>query len=715
MEYKRISREFWNYALFPSTINIDDVINQYGKSKDYYESIYTYKQEHYDKFVSGLKDVCTELDIKYDPEKILDITKEVYSKINLAKRTKKITDKHADYLKAKFSVASTEDIKTNKIVFDFDHKENPEVARQDTLELVSRLTSKGFNRDEVQICFSGNKGFSVEIETDNRFSRKEFENIISNLAKDLETFDSSVSDEQRLFRVPLTKHNKTKLYKIPLTDSQLAEYSIDKIKEEADPKNYSKNIEGFYDTFDSWSVCTKLPSYINEVKTTTVKEKKQLEDNIIYEDRLELSRKPSWMSSTKFALQEGFFQKGEGKLEGNRNTAFMILAATYKSNGYPKEIAWRMLKGVAELQAKRNSCEEYNDQRLWKEIVCHVYSDKWRGGTYSEKETNILKVTAERFNLKEDSDGNRNLTNIDQSIERFKRFASEFSKNRIMFGLESLDDKIVFTSGMLVGLLGAPGSGKTTFSNNFMKTTSMKGERVLYECLDMTENFQIARLVQNYVNLSFEQILSMLETNTPTKELMKAFDKVSEDYENLSINYRSGTTIDDIESDIKTHYALYGEYPRLVVVDYLEKIRGPFTDATALSGHTASRLADLAREYNLCLFVLLQPQKSAGDARNPLLSMRKVKGASVIEQDCRAIMTLWRPGFDPETEENDKYASIAIVKNNMGGTCKMDYMWDGRSGQIRDMTNGEVSEFDRMMESLKDDDDSEDNRFWKKS
>ena len=460
-------------------------------------------------------------------------------------------------------------------------------------------------------------------------------------------------------------------------------------------------------------MCAKLPEEVKDLKNITIEEKKELDDNIVYEERLELSRKPSWMSSTKFALQEGFFPKGDGQNEGGRNSAFMILAATYKSNGYPKEIAWRMLKGVAELQSKRNGCDPYPEQRLWKEVISHVYSDKWRGGTYSEKETEILRLTAERFNLKEASDNSRSLSNIDESIIRFKQFALDFSKSRIKFGLESLDEKVVFTSGMMVGLLAAPGSGKTSFANNFMRYTSMNGEKVLYECLDMTENFQVARLLQNYANYSFEQILSMLENNEPTEELLEAFDRVSEDYSNVSINYRSGTTIDDIESDIKTHYSLYGEYPRLVVVDYLEKIRGPYTDATALSGYVASRLSDLAREYNLCLFVLLQPQKSAGDARNALLSMRKVKGASVIEQDCRAIMTLWRPGYNPESVENDKYASIAIVKNNMGSICKLDYMWNGQQGKIRDMSAEEKYQFDHFIDSLKEEEEEEKNRVWK--
>lgn len=1060
MYYKRISRNFWNYALFPLNTDIQAVIEKYGKSEDYYESIYNYKESHYKAFIKGLKEACTDVNVEFNEDRVLDVVKEVYFKAS------KLSDIEKEAVKAKFSVSGTEDVTTNNIVFDFDNKENPEKAKDDTLSLLARLSSLGINRDEIQVCFSGNKGFSVVVETAHEFSRPEFENIVSELAKDLSTFDTSISDEQRLFRIPLTKHNSSGLYKIPLTDSQLAEQSMDDIKAMAKPSKVVSNIDLLYDIQDSWTVCNKLPEYILTLKEKKVEEKtKEKDDSIVYDDRLELSKKPAWLSSTKFALQEGFFPKGDGTNEGVRNTAFMILAATYRANGFPKEITWRMLKGVAELQAKRNDCDEYSEERLWKEIVSHVYSNKWKGGTYSEKETELLRDTADRFNLKTE-ENTRSLSSIEESILRFKKFAAEFSKSRILFGLDSLDEKVVFTAGMMVGLLAAPGAGKclgkgtlvrmydgslkkvedivpgdvlmgddstprnvlstctgvenlykikqengndyivneshilslknnvnfknkvsnkrfekkiidielrdylkesgrfkkyykgykvgveysekevhldpyvlgiwlgdgtsaqpqftnpdpqilaylrkelcenkglicrkysdditfnfvskegkgaaegsnyllnnlkgyevlnnkhipksykynrkdirmkllagiidsdgsydsrknsydimfkstklaldvqdlcrslgfrvslnkkmakyksftrgklyegesevnrlyisgeflheipvllerkkaikkdqttdntltkievellgegdyygfqidgnkrflledytvthnTTFLNQFMKNTSKNGERVLYECLDMTENFQISRMIQNYVSYDFEKILKMIERNEIDENLAKAFDQVAEDYANLSINYRSGTTVDDIENDIKTHYSIYGEYPRLVAIDYLEKIRGPYTDATALSGYVASRLSDIAREYNVCLFVLLQPQKSAGDARNPLLSMRRVKGASVIEQDCRAIMTMWRPGFNPEDVGNDKYASIAIVKNNMGGICKLDYMWDGLSGQVRDMNPAEKDMFDDFIKSLEEEEDKKFADAWR--
>lgn len=702
MEYVRISREFWDYALFPEDIDIDKLILKFGENKAYYESIYRYNEEHYNKFIQNLKNAAANVGVPFNTQNLINVVSQVRRKL----RTKiKKGDASAQELLDSFSIAGTQDVKTRKLVFDFDDVENPELAREDTLELCSRLISKGFPRDTIQLAYSGNKGFSVEIETDTYFNRQEFENIISNLSNGLQTFDESVKDEQRLFRIPLTKHNVSGLYKIPLTLEQLNDFGVDSIKKMAKAENVKLIMDEYYDVMDTWNVAV-TPEAIQALKNLNTEQKKEVDENISFEDRLELSRKPPWLTSTKFALQEGFFKEGE------RNNAFMILAATYKAHGFPPQLAWRMLKGVAELQAKRTGGKEYDEQKLWREIISTVYNDMWRGGTYSEKETALLKKTAERFNLNMENAIERDLTNISTSIERFKEYARNFSKNRIKTGMKTIDSQVTMMTGMAIGLLGGPGAGKTSFANKFMKYTSTQGERCLFECLDMTENFQIARLLQEHVSYSFEQILQMLEDDNVSPELSKAFDKVAEEYENLSINYRSGTTIDDIENDVKKHKDLYGEYPRLVVVDYLEKIRGPYSDPTANSGYVASRLADIARDYNVCMLVLLQPQKSAGDAREPLLSMRKVKGASVIEQDLRVILTMWRPGFNPEDNSNDQYTSIAVVKNNMGQIGKMDFIWDGLSGTIRDMTAAEQVFYEDFMEELKAKKAEEEKQKW---
>src|SRR5690606_35085145 len=143
------------------------------------------------------------------------------------------------------------------------------------------------------------------------------------------------------------------------------------------------------DIMESW-IEVPLPDSILEYKSK--QEEVSTEKNIEFTEDLDLSKKPKWLSEVKYALQMGFFKEGE------RNTAFMILAATYKSQGFPKEIAYRMLKGVAEIQSERNNQEPYSNEELWKNIIEVVYSPNWRGATYSYLNTHLLQYVTKRLN-----------------------------------------------------------------------------------------------------------------------------------------------------------------------------------------------------------------------------------------------------------------------------------------------------------------------------
>jgi replicative DNA helicase len=699
MKYKRISQGFGIYALFPADINLEELIKKSGPERDYYYSIYTYEKDHYNKFITGLEGVCKDHNVRFDLNDLFKTTKQLYARLKSLYPDKEEFKKVKDEVKSKFSIAGTTDIYIDKLVFDFDSKENVDKAKSETNQLCTRLI-KDYNipPDTLQVCFSGSKGFAVEVEIDQKLTRQEFVNIVSNLTKGLDTFDPSVKDEQRLFRIPFTKHNKTGLYKIPLTLGQLSDNSVEQIKEVAG--NVDEYIEGLLETKNSWC-SAKFNQQLKNLSALTVEQKKEMESNQTYtfDDRLQISRKPSWMSSTKFALQEGFFKPGE------RNNALMILAATYKSHGYPKEIAYYMLKGVAELQHKRTGQEKYSKDEIWNNIIDVVYSTSWQGGTYSEKETELLKNTAERFNLTIEQE--RNLVGIEDVRSRFIYFAENIDQNTIKTGIDSIDNNVLITTGMTVGILGAPSSGKTSFANNFVKNLSANGQNVLFHSLDMSDNLLYGRLLQRYCQYDLKTILHKIKLNQLDEKIITAFEMAQEEYKNVKFNFRSGTNVDNIEQDIIEYKEKVGENLKLVVVDYLEKVRGPYSDATANSGYIASRLSDLAREHDLCLLMLLQPQKSAGDPREELLSMRKVKGASVIEQDCRVIMTMWRPGFNPKDMSDDKFASVAVVKNNMGGLCKLDYRWNGVEGSLTEMGSDDKIMYNDLMERLKTEKEAE--------
>ena len=130
-----------------------------------------------------------------------------------------------------------------------------------------------------------------------------------------------------------------------------------------------------------------------------------------------------------------------------------------------------------------------------------------------------------------------------------------------------------------------------------------------------------------------------------------------------------------------------GQPVKLVIIDYLENLSGPYSDPTANAGFNANQLKDMANELNTCVLLLLQTQKhSVPDISDPLRTLKGVKGSSLIEQSCSTILTLWREGYNPKHVDDDRYISFAVVKNRFGSLWEGDFGWEGCTGNINELS-----------------------------
>jgi KaiC/GvpD/RAD55 family RecA-like ATPase len=651
--YRCLSQGFNKRILIKEEEFISKYLQQLEKfpHKDFYESIFLYNQDHFDEF------------------------------------------------KKTHSLSGFDGVVTNKLIFDFDSKDLDQ-AKLDTIGMCNDLIGLGIEEKALKIFFSGSKGFHIEIsfEPGNYITQPEFEAIVMHYGSNYETFDPRIKDSQRIFRLALSKHNSSGNYKIPLTVKDLNEQSTSDIVDNSIPEVVEAHITQIKDflanefintNFDILSLVPKkvatqnnpgeLAAYLGEP------------DHGFYDLVPDMSRKPKHMSAAKFALMEGFFDEGE------RNHACMILCATYRNYGYDKEIAYNMLKATLRKRSERLGLGEYDKNELWNTIIELVYSDTWKGGTYSEKEDALINKTIHRYKLKTEIEEKETLS-ISEISEKFKSFADNIDRNIVKTGIQQLDEKVLITSGMLVGLLGAPSSGKTSHSISFLEHQSNNNIGALMVSADMSESLLYARLMQRYCGISFKQILEEIKLKPyqmwPQK-IRNAWDQVIANFSNVGFSFQSGPSIEDIARRIDEQEQVTGKQVKTLVVDYLEKMRCHINDPTHASGFNASRLADLTRDKSMATILLLQPQKSAGDPSDELLSMRKVKGASVIEQDCRVILTTWRPGFNPNCKgknEDDVFSSIAIVKNNMGETNRIDFKFNGATGLLAPL-NGDDENF----------------------
>jgi KaiC/GvpD/RAD55 family RecA-like ATPase len=583
------------------------------------------------------------------------------------------------------SIRGITNVFTDTIVFDFDSKTNLEQTRKDSILTIERLKKFKIKETDVEIYFSGNKGFTLNVKLNVKISPETARKIaLDKIAGDLETVDSSVYDASQIIRIPGTRHPKSGLYKVPLTLNQLKQLSIDEIKD------YASSLDNITEEFN-WTVAAPSEELFIEEKKPTLKKQE-----VNYE--LDLSKKPSQWKNCKWALLQGSFKEGE------RHTALMVIAATCRGLGYDKETTYYMCKSALKKQAAKGGQNEFSKEELWENIIEQsVFADNWEGGQYTCGKDGWLKdycnsLGKHKCDDKEELD--KPCISLSDITVEFNDYAKNFEKNVIKTGIKQLDENVTLCTSTLAGLLGQPGAGKTSMAINYLRNTSSADIPSVFLSLDMGKPIVYAKLVQKVTGYSFKTVLDMFK-NDP-KQAAQIAEVLKEEYKNVGFNFKSGVTVNDVKTIVQEHEQTIGKKVKLLVIDYLECLAGPYADQTANTGFLANQLKDISNDLGVCTLLLLQTQKhSTPDISDPLLTLKGVKGSSLIEQSCSTILTLWRDGYNPKYVQDDRYISFAVVKNRFGSLWSGDFSWTGLTGDIRELTEEEEDELKSFRDKKK--------------
>jgi len=628
--YKAIAIGLNKRKLVPESELISELSNLYSKDpkQDYYYSIYKYTQKHYDDF------------------------------------------------KKTHTLAGISDVKTNTLVFDFDSKSNIEAAKLDALTLIGRLTQKGITKENISVYWSGSKGVHVEVASDQDFTQVEANAIRKSLAGDLESNDTSISDVQRVIRAPLSRHNKSGLYKIPLTVDELAKLSVQQISEAA--KELTDN---HYDMVDQ-NMNKRVTLPIDIVNLKNVKEKKK--EIVEYTDKPDFNKNKTGLTNAKYALAEGYFEEGE------RHEAVMILAATYLGLGWHQELAYNNIKATLRLRARRlglDDVDEATKREVWKELES-VYSPLWKGGMYSEDKNELLIRTKQRYSIEDKYDRNL-LIKLSQVNSIFSDFATNIDKNTLKLGIPSFDQEIRVTTSTLVSILAAPSAGKSSISFGILNSTSKQGIKSMFFSLDMAAPQVYQRLAQRHTGYHSDRLFHAYQ-NKDMAVIEKVESTLDAEYSNVKFCFRGAMNVDIIRDALLKEKELTGEFPKLIVVDYLENVLTDLSnDPTIAKGFVARSLKDIANEFAICVILLTQPAKVTGGPAEELNSYFNIKGSGLVAEASAQVITMHRPGFDPKNPADDNFITLTVVKNRMGTLGTFDYHWEGVRGTIRELTQEE--------------------------
>lgn len=241
-------------------------------------------------------------------------------------------EKHQSSMQGLFSsiyMYPTDDPYIGGVISDFymdlDCAENPDKARKEAVAVVKKLIQDCNIQDEsIRIAFSGRKGISLTV--DHRVFNAEssadlpliWKSIVEELIKKLKlkTVDTSIYERRRLWRLLNSQHQKSGLYKIPLTLVELENLSIDKIKKIADkPRELSikgeaqpvlkaeKLFEKHKNKVEKWLEDRKKSFEKTELRTLS-------DDPPCVKHRLEIGAKTGSRNSFLFQLAVYYAHKG---------------------------------------------------------------------------------------------------------------------------------------------------------------------------------------------------------------------------------------------------------------------------------------------------------------------------------------------------------------------------------------------------------------------
>lgn len=606
---------------------------------------------------------------------ILDNNKEWYSSIY------HYNEEQYEHFKTVGSVAGITDVTTNRIAFDFDSRTNVELARQDALVALERLEAEGVPPAYAEITFSGSKGFGISVTCNQTITPSQLKDFcFRKIGAGLETVDPTLYSANRIWRITGTKHPKTGLFKIPLTLDQLKTLTISEIKEMAKSLD-NVRVEDF-----NYSTVT-LPSDFFKIE-----EKKSVEITL-ESGELDFSKKPKFLTNCRWALQNGFFKEGE------RSTALLCLASTYKNLGFEKEHTYRLLKGVSELQSTRNEMDRFPDSEIWNNIITQVYSLTWNNGQYSCKNKDSwLHDYCGKLGIHKCAHSvTAAITSTNEVFDLFKNYTENYDKNVLTTGIKSLDTRSKFMVGTSNVWVAPPGVGKSSFALQLLNHNSNQNNRSVFFSYDMFHSALYMRMLQRHVGYTQEDIFRTYHKNPSKFEAWR--DTINKEYKNVNFCFKSGQTLEDLEETVKDAEQNTGDKVRLAIIDYNELVMTGISDPTQSSSVVAQKVRQLANELEVCFIMLVQPSKLYSSPADEITSYNSAKGSSAIAQAQTLMFGFSRPGFNPRNPDTDRFFNITCLKNRNGPLFSIDLGWDGLRGSLSELADHEIQELEEIREA----------------
>ena len=265
-----------------------------------------------------------------------------------------------------------------------------------------------------------------------------------------------------------------------------------------------------------------------------------------------------------------------------------------------------------------------------------------------EKVSNILKISLENIQHIHNNPGN--LRGVPTGLTDVEK---------VLNGLHKSD---------LILLAARPSMGKTALALNIAVNAAKKGKVVALFSLEMSCEQIGNRLLSSESKVNSLHLNTGKLANGDMGKLVDALDVLSR--LNMYIDDTPGISISKLRSKALT-FKLQGG-PDLIIVDYLQLMRGNGENRVQEISGISRGLKALAKEFNVPVLALSQLSRNVEmrTEKRPQLSDLRESGS--LEQDADIVMLLYRDEYyNRDDTENENIAELIIAKNRNGPTTSV--------------------------------------------
>ena len=253
-------------------------------------------------------------------------------------------------------------------------------------------------------------------------------------------------------------------------------------------------------------------------------------------------------------------------------------------------------------------------------------------------------------------------------------------------GFSDLD---VYLSGLqpsdLIVLAARPSMGKTSLAMNIAENVAVKSKNeVVVFSLEMSKEQLMKRMISSYAGVEASSIRSGFVRSEDWPKLEKTTQILSQ--AGIHIDDTPAMTTMQMKSKLRKILLAHPEIS-LVIIDYLQFIRGTGENRNQEIGGITSDLKAIAKEFNIPVLLLSQLNRGLENRTNKRPILSDLRDSGSIEQDADVVMFIYRDDYYNKARDNPQKgtAELIISKQRNGPTGTVMLAWLDKTTNFKDL------------------------------